>query len=80
MRSGLERGTFAIMVITVATLTGWVVAMIVHLQPQNFIELGLGPIALCLLRLLASWCGVFGFSIMFNSPVKMSAIAGIIGR
>ena len=79
MRSGLERGTFAIMVITVATLTGWVVAMIVHLQPQNFIELGLGPIALCLLRLLASWCGVFGFSIMFNSPVKMSAIAGIIG-
>ncbi|WP_461215851.1 threonine/serine exporter family protein [Lacticaseibacillus sp. GG6-2] len=79
MRSGLERGTFAIMVILVATLTGWVVAMLVHLQPQNFVPLGLTPIVLCLLRLAASWCGVFGFSIMFNSPVKMSAIAGIIG-
>ncbi len=79
MRSGLERGTFAIMVILVATLTGWVVAMLVHLQPQNFLPLGLTPVALALLRLAASWCGVFGFSIMFNSPVKMSAIAGIIG-
>ncbi|MFD1485832.1 threonine/serine exporter ThrE family protein [Lacticaseibacillus baoqingensis] len=79
MRSGLERGTFAIMVITVATLTGWVVAMLVHLQPANFIPLGLGPATLLGLRLAASWCGVFGFSIMFNSPVRMAAIAGIVG-
>ncbi|MCI1987531.1 MAG: threonine/serine exporter family protein [Lactobacillus sp.] len=79
MRSGLERGTFAIMVITVATLTGWVVAMLVHLQPANFIPLGLSPLLLLGLRLVASWCGVFGFSIMFNSPVRMAAIAGVVG-
>ncbi|WP_390407479.1 threonine/serine exporter family protein [Lacticaseibacillus jixiensis] len=79
MRSGLERGTFAIMVIVVATLTGWVVALVVNLQPQNFVPLGLSPLVLCLLRLAASWCGVFGFSLMFNSPVRMSAIAGVLG-
>lgn len=79
MRSGLERGTFAIMVITVATVTGWFVALLVHLQPANFLPLGLSTAALLACRLVASFCGVFGFSIMFNSPVKMAAIAGLIG-
>ncbi len=32
-----------------------------------------------ILRLLASFCGVFGFSIMFNSKLKMAATAGMIG-
>ena len=32
-----------------------------------------------LFRLLASFCGVFGFSVMFNSPKELSATAGIIG-
>jgi uncharacterized membrane protein YjjP (DUF1212 family) len=79
MRSGLERMTYAINVIVVATLTGWVVAMLVHFQPANFIALNLGAGTLMALRLVASFCGVFGFSIMFNSPVKMAAVAGCIG-
>ena len=32
-----------------------------------------------LLRLAASFCGVFGFSIMFNSPYKLATLAGVIG-
>ena len=79
MRSGLERGAFALVVITVATLVGWVVAMIVNLQPENFIPLALSPMTYLVLRLIASFCGVFGFSIMFNSSIKMAATAGIIG-
>ncbi|MFD1430809.1 threonine/serine ThrE exporter family protein [Lacticaseibacillus mingshuiensis] len=79
MRSGLERGMFAIMVITVATVTGWLVALLVHLSPANFLPLGLSAGVLLLFRLVASFCGVFGFSIMFNSPVTMSAVAGVIG-
>ena len=32
-----------------------------------------------LFRLAASFCGVFGFSVMFNSPVKLAASAAVIG-
>ena len=39
----------------------------------------LNPILHLFLRLIASFCGVFGFSIMFNSPVKMAAIAAAMG-
>ena len=34
---------------------------------------------LVLLRLLMSFCGVLGFSLMFNSPVKLAMATGIIG-
>lgn len=79
MRSGLERMTYAIAIITVATLVGWIVALMVNLRPENFQALPLSALMLFLLRLPASFCGVFGFSIMFNSTPKMAAIAGYIG-
>lgn len=79
MRSGLERMTYAIAIITVATLVGWIVALMVNLRPENFQALPLSALMLFLLRLPASFCGVFGFSIMFNSKPKMAAIAGCIG-
>ena len=79
MRSGLERATYALLIITVATLVGWLVALMVHLQPGNFAALPLNKWQLLLLRLPASFCGVFGFSIMFNSSPKMAATAGVIG-
>lgn len=79
MRSGLERAAYAIIIITVATLVGWLVAMVVHLHPDNFMPLALSPLAYLLLRLPASFCGVFGFSIMFNSKIRMATTAGIIG-
>ncbi|WP_461226296.1 threonine/serine exporter family protein [Lacticaseibacillus suihuaensis] len=79
MRSGLERGTFAIMVIVVATVTGWLVALLVHFEPQNFIPLHLSFWVLLTCRLAASFCGVYGFSIMFNSPRKLAASAGLLG-
>ena len=79
MRSGLERMTYAIAIITVATLVGWIVALMVNLRPENFQALPLSALMLFLLRLPASFCGVFGFSIMFNSTPKMVAIAGCIG-
>ena len=79
MRSGLERMTYAIAIITVATLVGWIVALMVNLRPENFQALPLSALMLFLLRLPASFCGVFGFSIMFNSTPKMAGIAGCIG-
>ena len=79
MRSGIERLVYAISVITVATLIGWLVAEVVGLSPSDFAPQGLGPVALTLLRLVMSFVGVFGFSVMFNSPVQMAATAGVIG-
>lgn len=79
MRSGLERMTYAIAIITVATLVGWIVALMVNLRPENFQALPLSALMLFLLRLPASFCGVFGFSIMFNSTPRMASIAGCIG-
>lgn len=77
MRSGLERLAHAIVIIGVATLVGWVTALVVHLQPENFMPLQLTVLQLMFLRVIASFCGVYGFSIMFNSPRKMASIAGM---
>ena len=79
MRSGLERLAYALTIIVVATLVGWLVALLVHLKPENFIALHLTPLELMLLRLPASFVGVYGFSMMFNSPPRMAVIAGFVG-
>ena len=79
MRSRLERLAYAIVIIVVATITAWIMALILNLKPLNFPELSLSATALLLLRLLASFGGVFGFSIMFNSPIPLAASAAVIG-
>ncbi|MEX0380998.1 threonine/serine exporter ThrE family protein [Leuconostoc sp. MS02] len=79
MRSGLERLTYALMITLVATLVGWLVALFFDFRPENFLPLGLSPVVIGLLRLPASFCGVYGFSIMFNSSQKMAIVAGFIG-
>ena len=79
MRSGLERLAYALMIVVVATLTAWGMALLLRLQPMDFLPLGLPVWARILLRLAASFCGVFGFSLMFNSPVKLACAAAAIG-
>ena len=79
MRSGLERLAYALFIIVIATLTGYAMALLLHFQPSSFAELTIDPLWNLFLRLLASFVGVFGFSMMFNSPPKMAAIAGLVG-
>ena len=79
MRSGLERLAYAIMIVVVAPLTAWLMALLLRLQPMDFLPLGLPVWARILLRLAMSFCGVFGFSLMFNSPVKLASVAAVIG-
>ena len=79
MRSGIERLTYALIVILVATMSAWIMALILHLKPVDFIKLSLSTEQWILFRLLASFCGVFGFSIMFNSPVRLAVAAAGIG-
>ena len=79
LRSGIERITYAILIIGTATLVGWVTAMAVHFKPDDFAAQDLSfPLKLSL-QIVMSFVGVFGFSMMFNSPVKMAMTAGLIG-
>lgn len=79
MRSGLERVSYALLIILVATLTGWVTAMVCNFRPADFQELELNKALLVTFRLIASFVGVYNFSLMFNSTRKMAFTAGIIG-
>ena len=79
LRSGLKRLTYAIIIILVATMFAWIMALLLDLQPLTFTSMSLNPILLLCLRIIASFCGVFGFSIMFNSTIPMAAIAALIG-
>ena len=79
LRSGLERITYALLIITMATFTGWITATIFKFHPSEFTEMQINPVLMLLFRLITSFCGVYGFSLMFNSPRKMAFTAGIIG-
>ena len=79
MRSGMERLTYALIIVLVATMSAWIMAMLLHLQPVDFIKIHM-PVAMWILtRLIASFFGVFGFSIMFNSPVRLACSTAVLG-
>ena len=79
LRSGLERLTYAIIIVMVATLFAWIMALLLHLEPADFTALHLSAAACLIFRVITSFCGVFGFSIMFNSSYSMAATAAFIG-
>ncbi len=79
MRSGIERLNYALIIILVATMTAWIMALLLHLQPVDFMKISLPVWGWILFRILASFCGIFGFSIMFNSPVRLAEVAAAIG-
>ena len=77
--SGIQRVAYVLCIILMATLAGWMVASIVHLNPEGFEPLGLNPVVNCLLRFVVAFIGVWGFSTMFNSPQRMCLVAATIG-
>ncbi|MDF4091527.1 threonine/serine exporter family protein [Bifidobacterium pseudocatenulatum] len=77
--SGIQRVAYVLCIILMATLAGWMVASIVHLNPEGFEPLGLNPVVNCLLRFVFAFIGVWGFSTMFNSPQRMCLVAATIG-
>lgn len=79
LRSGLERITYAVLIIGMATLTGWLTAMAFRFSPSDFTELELETWQKIIFRIITSFCGVYGFSFLYNSPRKLAFTAGIIG-
>lgn len=79
LRSGLERLTYALLIILMATVTGWVTALLLNSYPADLPELVMNPVLKMVIRLVCSFCGVYGFSFLFNSKRKMAVTAGLIG-
>lgn len=79
LRSGMERMLYALLIITVATFTAYGMSYVLRFQPSGFEDLAFQPAVHALLRMAASFIGVFGFSMMFNSTPKMAATAGCVG-
>jgi uncharacterized membrane protein YjjP (DUF1212 family) len=77
--SGLQRLMYALSIILMATFAGWAVARAVSLNPQGFEPLGLDPMLNGVLRFFAAFAGVWGFSVLFNSPQRMAFTAALIG-
>lgn len=79
LRSGLERITYALLIIIVATMTGWLTATVFRFRPSDLASPEFSVPVKTMLRLVTSFFGVYGFSLMFNSPKKMAFTAGLIG-
>ncbi|WP_251152231.1 threonine/serine exporter family protein [Cellulosimicrobium sp. Marseille-Q4280] len=77
--AGVARLTYALMILASAALAVWGVSAIAGLAPDPVPPPGLDEPALVALRTLASFLGVLGFALMFNSPWAMAVGAAAIG-
>jgi len=79
LKSGIERIVYAFMVVCVAALTCAFTASVLQYSPVDFPAYELDMPVKYALRLVMSFIGVFGFSMIFNSTPKMAMTAGLIG-
>ena len=77
--AGVSRLTYALMILTSAALAVWAVSSIVGLAPVPPPPLDLPTVLLWTLRAVASFAGVLGFALMFNSPWRMALVAASVG-
>lgn len=77
--SGISRLFFAIMIILAASLGAWIVVWGSRISPDALQPLVLPWALALLLRGLASFAGVVGFAVTFNTPWRVAGVAGVIG-
>ncbi|WP_420329444.1 threonine/serine ThrE exporter family protein [Snodgrassella communis] len=77
--SGIQRVAYAMTVIFCATFAAWMVAAGIHMAPEAMLTPNLYPVWTALFRLIASFLGVLGFSLLFNSPIKTALTTAFIG-
>lgn len=76
--AGVARLTWALMIFVSAAFAVWVVSIAVGLSPDPPVALTLDPALMTTLRLVASFVGVLGFALMFNSPWRMALTAASV--
>ncbi|GEK23536.1 threonine/serine ThrE exporter family protein [Cellulomonas xylanilytica] len=77
--AGVARLVHALMVLTSAALALWAVSLVVGLSPDPPAPDALDPGLLLALRFVASFVGVLGFALMFNSPWRIALAAAGVG-
>jgi uncharacterized membrane protein YjjB (DUF3815 family) len=77
--AGVARLTYALMILTSAALAVWGVSIAVGLSPDPEAGPVLHSGLLLALRMVASFVGVLGFALMFNSPWRMALGAAVVG-
>ena len=80
MRSGMERLTYALIIVLVATMSAWIMAMLLHLQPVDFIKIRMSAAMWILTRLAASFFGVFGFMAYLLPLILFFMVAFLISN
>ncbi|MCL1871733.1 MAG: threonine/serine exporter family protein [Promicromonosporaceae bacterium] len=77
--AGISRLTYALMVLCSAALALWAVSAVVGLEPVPTTAAAIEPLLRWTLLTLASFFGVLGFALMFNSPWHMALGAALVG-
>jgi uncharacterized membrane protein YjjP (DUF1212 family) len=77
--AGVARLTYALMILTSAALAVWALSLIVGLTPDPPTPAVLDAGLLVSLRFVASFLGVLGFALMFNSPWRIALAAAGVG-
>jgi uncharacterized membrane protein YjjP (DUF1212 family) len=77
--AGVARLVHALMILTSAALALWAVSLVVGLTPDPPPAPALDPGLLLALRFVASFVGVLGFALMFNSPWQIAVAAACVG-
>ncbi len=75
----MARLTYAVMILMSAALAVWGVSTLAGVTPDVVQPLDIPTGLLLTLRLVASFLGVLGFALMFNSPWTMALSAATIG-
>ncbi|WP_425955362.1 threonine/serine ThrE exporter family protein [Xylanimonas sp. McL0601] len=77
--AGISRLTYALMILCSAALSLWAVSAVIGLEPNPPVAAALDPVLRWSLLTLASFVGVLGFALMFNSPWHMALGAAVVG-
>lgn len=77
--SGMSRLLYTVLITMAASLGGWVVATGFGLTPSEIMPLSLPAGALVAFRAAASFVGVLGFALTFNTPLRVALAASGIG-
>ncbi|MDO5672423.1 MAG: threonine/serine exporter family protein [Actinomycetaceae bacterium] len=76
--SGITRGTYVVMVMLSAGISVWLVAYLFDWQVAVDYTISLPYWALIVGRMLATYIAVFGFAMLFNTPLWIAALASSI--
>ncbi|KGM13151.1 threonine/serine exporter family protein [Cellulomonas bogoriensis] len=77
--AGVARTVYALTILTSAGFSVWAVSWLAGLDPAPAVPAEIPVLLGIAFRLLASFLGVLGFALMFNSPVRMALGAAAIG-